>query len=106
MLPTEEKRSRYTLTHVHAEGGLGRVWLARDTDLNREVALKEIIPDKASHPDMWRRFLKEAQITGQLEHPNIVPVYELSRPTRGQPALLHDAVRPGPDLAPGDRRVP
>jgi formylglycine-generating enzyme required for sulfatase activity len=79
MPPTEEKRSRYTMTRIHAEGGLGRVWLARDTDLNREVALKEILPDKAAHPEMWRRFLKEAQVTGQLEHPNIVPVYELAR---------------------------
>ena len=76
--PTEE-RTRYTLTRLHAKGGLGRVWVARDHDLNREVALKEILPDQASHPEMWRRFLKEAQITGQLEHPNIVPVYELAR---------------------------
>ena len=71
--------SRYTLTRMHAEGGLGKVWLARDTDLHREVALKEIRPDRATQPDIWRRFLKEAQITGQLEHPNIVPVYELAR---------------------------
>jgi hypothetical protein len=75
----EEKRSRYTLTHLHAQGGLGRVWLARDHDLNREVALKEILPNKVLQPDLWRRFLKEAQVTGQLEHPGIVPVYELSR---------------------------
>jgi eukaryotic-like serine/threonine-protein kinase len=79
MPPTEARRSRYTLTHLHAQGGLGRVWLARDTDLNREVALKEILPGKAPHPDLWRRFLKEAQVTGQLEHPGIVPVYELAR---------------------------
>ncbi len=81
MPATGEKRSRYTLTHLHAHGGLGRVWLARDTDLNREVALKEILPGKALHPELWRRFLKEAQVTGQLEHPNIVPVYELARRT-------------------------
>jgi eukaryotic-like serine/threonine-protein kinase len=60
-------------------GGLGKVWVARDKDLNREVALKEIRPEGAAHADSWRRFLKEAQITGQLEHPNIVPVYELAR---------------------------
>jgi hypothetical protein len=73
------ERSRYTLTRLHAEGGLGRVWIARDGDLNRDVALKELKSSPADHPEAWRRFLKEAQVTGQLEHPNIVPVYELGR---------------------------
>jgi formylglycine-generating enzyme required for sulfatase activity len=77
--PGRQEGSRYSLTRLHAEGGLGKVWVARDGDLNREVALKEIKPEGAAHPDAWRRFLKEAQITGQLEHPNIVPVYELAR---------------------------
>jgi serine/threonine protein kinase len=74
-----EHRLRYTLTRLHGEGGLGRVYVARDNDLNREVALKEIRPEKAQHPEAWQRFLKEAQLTGQLEHPNIVPVYEVAR---------------------------
>ena len=81
-----EGRSRYTLTRLHAEGGLGRVWIARDADLNRDVALKELKPSPASHPEASRRFVKEAQVTGQLEHPNIVPVYELGhRPEDNQP---------------------
>jgi len=70
---------RYTLTRLHAEGGLGKIWVAHDTDLNRDVALKEIKSTASPSPESWRRFLKEAQITGQLEHPNIVPVYELAR---------------------------
>ena len=70
---------RYTLSRVHGEGGLGRVWLAHDTDLNRKVALKEVRVDRAADVRTLRRFLKEAQVTGQLEHPNIVPVYELAR---------------------------
>jgi eukaryotic-like serine/threonine-protein kinase len=70
---------RYTLTRLHAEGGLGKIWIAHDTDLNRDVALKEIKSSPIPNPESWRRFLKEAQITGQLEHPNIVPVYELAR---------------------------
>ncbi len=74
-----EQRLRYTLTRLHGEGGLGRVYVAHDNDLNRDVALKEIRPDKAQHPEAWQRFLKEAQLTGQLEHPNIVPVYEVAR---------------------------
>ena len=74
----KEQRSRYRLTRLHAQGGLGRVWVAHDSDLNRDVALKEIRPEEAGHPEAWRRFLKEAQVTGQLEHPGIVPVYELA----------------------------
>jgi eukaryotic-like serine/threonine-protein kinase len=76
---TQRDSLRYTLTKLHAEGGLGKIWIAHDTDLNRDVALKEIKATTSSNPESWRRFLKEAQITGQLEHPNIVPVYELAR---------------------------
>ncbi len=68
---------RYQLSRQHAEGGLGRVWIARDGDLGRDVALKEILPERARTPGMRARFLDEARITGQLEHPGIVPVYEL-----------------------------
>jgi tetratricopeptide (TPR) repeat protein/tRNA A-37 threonylcarbamoyl transferase component Bud32 len=78
-VPPRESASRYSLVRLHAQGGLGRVYIAHDKDLNRDVALKEIKPEQAKHPEAWRRFLKEAQITGQLEHPNIVPVYEVSR---------------------------
>jgi serine/threonine protein kinase len=77
--PSQRDSLRYTLTKLHAEGGLGKIWIAHDTDLNRDVALKEIKPSATPNPESWRRFLKEAQITGQLEHPNIVPVYELAR---------------------------
>ena len=91
--PTDS-RSRYTLSRLHAEGGLGRVWVARDSILNREVALKELKPLPAKHPEAWARFLKEAQVTGQLEHPNIVPVYELGRhPDDNQPFYTMRFVR-------------
>jgi serine/threonine protein kinase len=75
---------RYKLTRLHAQGGIGRVWLARDSSLGREVALKELRPERAQHPALWSRFLHEAMITGQLEHPGIVPVYELARRDRDQ----------------------
>lgn len=71
--------SHYTLSRVHDQGGLGRVWLAFDKTLHRNVALKEIRPDRQPTEQALKRFVREAQITGQLEHPNIVPVYELAR---------------------------
>jgi signal transduction histidine kinase/tRNA A-37 threonylcarbamoyl transferase component Bud32 len=72
-------RARYTLTVLHAVGGIGRVWLARETELGRSVALKDLRPERADSPTDRARFLREAQITGQLEHPGILPIYELSR---------------------------
>ena len=71
---------------MHASGGIGRVWLARDRALGREIALKELRPERAHDSSLCTRFLREAQITGQLEHPGVVPVYELSRrPDTQQP---------------------
>jgi serine/threonine-protein kinase len=72
-----ESRERYTLTHLHAKGGMGRVWLALDTALGRQIALKELRPDQSDNSIVWSRFLYEAKITAQLEHPGIVPVYEV-----------------------------
>jgi tetratricopeptide (TPR) repeat protein len=86
--------SRYSLLAIHGEGGLGRIWRARDNDLNRDVALKEIQPHLAHSPTKIQRFVLEAQVTGQLEHPNIVPVYELSyRAQDGQPFYIMRFVR-------------
>jgi serine/threonine-protein kinase len=73
-----EQRDRYTLTTLHAQGGIGQVWLARDAEMDREIALKELRPDRSGDDAILRRFILEARITGQLEHPGIVPVYELA----------------------------
>ena len=56
---------------------MGRVWLARDAALGRQIALKELRPDQTDNSIVFSRFLYEAKITAQLEHPGIVPVYEL-----------------------------
>ena len=74
-----ESRERYTLTHLHAKGGMGRVWLARDDALGRQIALKDLRPDQTDNTIVCSRFLYEAKITAQLEHPSIVPVYELGQ---------------------------
>jgi eukaryotic-like serine/threonine-protein kinase len=72
-----EERSHYTLSRMHDQGGLGRVWIAHDRKLHRDVALKEIRPDATVNTQSRQRFVREAQIASQLQHPNIVPVYEL-----------------------------
>jgi hypothetical protein len=79
----EATANRYTLSRLHATGGLGRVWLARDASLDRDVALKELRPERADNPVLWGRFLTEARITGQLEHPGIVRTWPRSRPRGG-----------------------
>lgn len=70
---------RYSRTRLHASGGIGRIWLARDREFGRDVALKELLPERAAQSTHKARFLQEARITGQLEHPGIVPVYELAQ---------------------------
>lgn len=80
-----ENRSRYSFTRVQGEGGLGQVWLATDLTLNRQIAIKSIRPGREDSQTRWR-LIREAQITGQLEHPNIIPIYELQQSDEfGQP---------------------
>jgi tetratricopeptide (TPR) repeat protein/tRNA A-37 threonylcarbamoyl transferase component Bud32 len=76
---------RFRILRPHAKGGLGEVFVARDEELHREVALKEIQQRHADHPDSRTRFLLEAEITGGLEHPGIVPVYGLGAYPDGRP---------------------
>jgi serine/threonine-protein kinase len=80
-------RARYQLSRLHAKGGIGQVWLARDPRLGREVALKELLPERLTNPTARARFVEEARITGQLEHPGIVPVYELAQGDDGGAAF-------------------
>ena len=67
---------RYEVVSELGVGGMGRVDLVEDAHLHRRVARKELL---LPQPAMERRFLREARITAQLEHPGIVPVYELGR---------------------------
>jgi tetratricopeptide (TPR) repeat protein/tRNA A-37 threonylcarbamoyl transferase component Bud32 len=77
--------ARYRRLREHARGGLGEVFVAVDSELNREVALKEIQDRFADHPDARARFLREAEVTGKLEHPGVVPVYGLGVYPDGRP---------------------
>jgi serine/threonine-protein kinase len=76
---------RFRVLRPHARGGLGAVFVALDTQLHREVALKQILESHADAPVSRQRFLVEAEITGGLEHPGIVPVYGLGTYADGRP---------------------
>ena len=77
--------SRFVILRPHARGGLGQVSVARDTELDRSVALKEIQDRHADEPSSRERFVAEAEVTGKLEHPGIVPVYGLGHYADGRP---------------------
>jgi serine/threonine-protein kinase len=79
------RRDRYTVTRLHARGGIGQVWLAHDHALGREVALKELRPERVGEPGLVARFLQEAKVTGQLAHPGVVPIYDLDRTAGDRP---------------------
>ena len=76
---------RFRVLRPHAQGGLGAVFVALDAELHREVALKQILDHHADDPISRARFLLEAEITGGLEHPGIVPVYGLGSYGDGRP---------------------
>jgi serine/threonine-protein kinase len=76
---------RFRVLRPHAKGGLGIVFVAHDQELRREVALKEMQDQHADRADSRARFLLEAEITGGLEHPGIVPVYGLGHYEGGRP---------------------
>ena len=76
---------RFRVLRPHAEGGLGRVSVALDEELSREVALKEIRVERADEPHSRARFVLEAKITGGLDHPGVVSVYGLGCFPDGRP---------------------
>ncbi len=79
------RRGPYRVLGELARGGMGVVLKSRDQDLGREVAMKVLHGDAFVQPETVQRFIEEAQIGGQLQHPGIVPVYELGRTDDEQP---------------------
>ena len=87
----------YDVTALIGEGGMGQVWQATDTQLNRQVALK-ILPDAfAADPDRLARFQREAQVLASLNHPNIAQIHGIEE-AEGTRALVLELVE-GPTLA-------
>ena len=68
---------RYQILGEIARGGMGAVLKGRDTDIGRDLAVKVLLDEHREKPELIRRFVEEAQIAGQLQHPGVVPVYEL-----------------------------
>ncbi|MGO9462560.1 MAG: protein kinase domain-containing protein [Isosphaeraceae bacterium] len=76
---------RFRILRPHARGGLGAVFVALDSELHREVALKQILEKHIDDAVSRQRFVAEAEITGGLEHPGVVPVYGLGTDADGRP---------------------
>ncbi|HVY45402.1 MAG TPA: protein kinase, partial [Minicystis sp.] len=74
---------RFAPISVLAEGGMGSISVARDVQLGRKVALKKLLPDMTRNAEAMARFIAEMQVTAQLDHPNIVPVYAVEASSRG-----------------------
>jgi serine/threonine-protein kinase len=82
---TPARAGRHLLLGEIARGGIGVILRGQDPALGRELAVKVLRADHRDNPEMRQRFLEEAQIGGQLQHPGIVPVYELSWFDDGRP---------------------
>jgi serine/threonine protein kinase len=82
-----EERPRFERVRLLGEGGMGLVELARDNDIRRTVAVKRLHADARSEEALLR-FADEVRIIGQLEHPSIVPVYDVGRDDSGEVYLV------------------
>lgn len=75
--------SKFVIEGTLGQGGMGTIYDAFDRNIRRKVAIKSINEEAAQNPVSRKYFVKEAQITGQLEHPNIIPVYEMGSNPQG-----------------------
>lgn len=91
--PGSRSAERYRILRLYAKGGLGLVSVAEDSELQREVALKEIQASRADDAGCRERFLSEAEITARLEHPGVVPVYGLGQYADGRPYYAMRLIR-------------
>lgn len=84
--PAASAPKKYVVSGKLGQGGVGEVLLVEDRDLERAVAMKRLLPQPGGTvaEDTLTRFLREAQTTGQLEHPNIVPVHDVGLDSQGQ----------------------
>src|SRR5262245_52956682 len=93
MPPPGDRTGRYQLFGEIARGGMGAVLKARDPDLGRELAIKVLLEGHRDNADLIRRFVEEAQIGGQLQHPGIVPIYDVGSFADRRPFFAMKLVR-------------
>src|SRR5436853_5755237 len=79
MTPQPARIAHYTISAKLGEGGMGAVYRATDTKLNRDVAIKILPPAFAADPDRLARFTREAQVLASLNHPNIADIYGIEQ---------------------------
>ena len=79
----ETAAGRYEIRDRLGEGGMGEVYLCADHRIGRDIAMKVIRAERGGQLDARTRFVREARVQGQLEHPSIVPVYDLGRDANG-----------------------
>jgi serine/threonine protein kinase/tetratricopeptide (TPR) repeat protein len=84
---------KYQVLGEIARGGMGAILKGRDTDLGRDLAVKVLLESHRDDPELIRRFVEEAQIGGQLQHPGIVPVYDLGCFTDRRPFFTMKLVK-------------
>ena len=112
--PLPAQLGPYRVLALLGEGGMARVYLAEHTVMGRRVAIKRLLPALARHPEAHALFLREAQIQGRLDHPAVVPVYDLGVDDDGRPyfvmkrlagTALADVLAGGPPDARARRRL-
>src|SRR5262245_45454235 len=91
--PESPRAGRYRLEEEIGRGAMGVIFRAADPDLNRSLAVKILLPQHVGRLDLERRFLEEAQITGQLQHPGVPPIHELGRLADGRPFLAMKLIK-------------
>lgn len=91
--PADPIRSRYHLLGRLSAGAMGQIHLAKDRGLRRKVAYKQLLQEVDTIPGLTQRFLLEAQVMAQLDHPNVVPVYTLEQVTADRFAYAMKLVR-------------
>ena len=96
---------KYEIVQALGKGAMGQVYLAKDTMLDREIALKVMVASIADDPELKSRFEREAKAVAKMQHPNVVNVFDRGYHTDGSPFMAMELLR-GEDLAQAMRKTP
>src|SRR5512145_3255070 len=107
--PTERELSgrigKYEILRPLGKGAMGQVYLAHDTMLERDVALKVMVAQIADDPEAKQRFEREAKAVAKMTHPNVVNVFDIGYHTDGSPYIVMEYLK-GQDLQKALRQPP